>query len=177
MGKTTRFVEYKEQQSVLNKWLDEYSGVVYKVVRAYAFTPHDRDDLFQAIALELWNSIPKFRGKSKVATWMYRVALYSALAWSRKEKAIQEQTTPVGEFDNVYLHETGAPNRRMDWLYERIAALGTVDRSLTLLMLDGFSYREISEVTGFSENNIGVRLTRIRKQLTELLKTEDCNGL
>ncbi|MDQ8187382.1 sigma factor-like helix-turn-helix DNA-binding protein [Pelagicoccus sp. SDUM812002] len=66
---------------------------------------------------------------------------------------------------------------RLNWLYERIAELNEVDRSLTLLMLDGFSYREISEVLGYAESNVGVKLTRIRKRLTEILGEEESNEL
>ena len=110
--------------------------MLFKVVHAYAFTPHDRDDLFQEIVTQVWNSIPRFRGESAVTTWLYRVALNSALAWSRKERKHRDQTESL-ETNESALHETTrAKDRRLGWLYEQIARLDHVDRSLTLLLLE-----------------------------------------
>ncbi|WP_309024514.1 sigma factor-like helix-turn-helix DNA-binding protein [Pelagicoccus sp. SDUM812002] len=82
----------------------------------------------------------------------------------------------AGEAGSLFVdHSIEDP--RLNWLYERIAELNEVDRSLTLLMLDGFSYREISEVLGYAESNVGVKLTRIRKRLTEILGEEESNEL
>ncbi|VAW42949.1 hypothetical protein MNBD_CHLOROFLEXI01-2491 [hydrothermal vent metagenome] len=74
-----------EQKQVFDEWLDSHKGLFFKVVRAYAFTPQDRDDLFQEIAIQVWHSVPNFRGESKVSTWIYRVALYAAMSWTRRE--------------------------------------------------------------------------------------------
>jgi RNA polymerase sigma-70 factor (ECF subfamily) len=74
----------KEQKRVFDEWMDNHKGVFFKITRAYAFNPYDRDDLFQEISIQVLNSIPKFRGDSSISTWIYRVALYSAMAWSRK---------------------------------------------------------------------------------------------
>ncbi|MDQ8203532.1 RNA polymerase sigma factor [Pelagicoccus sp. SDUM812003] len=168
---------FKRQKRIFDDWLDEHSAVIFKVVRAYAFSPHDRDDLFQVVVLEIWRSIPKFEGKSKETTWLYRISLYAALAWSRKEKRAKERISEANGTAGVYLQANDKPNRRVDWLYERIAKLEAVDRSLTLLMLDGYSYREISDIVGLTESSVGARLSRIRKKLTEQLEKEDGNGL
>ena len=75
-----------EQKRIFEEWLTQHRGLLFKVVRAYAFKPHDQDDLFQEITTQVWNSVPNYRGDSAVTTWIYRVALYSAMAWSRKER-------------------------------------------------------------------------------------------
>ena len=75
-----------EQRRIFDEWLDTHKGLFFKVVRAYAFTPQDQEDLFQEIALQVWHSVPNFRGESKVSTWIYRVALYAAMSWTRQEK-------------------------------------------------------------------------------------------
>ena len=71
----------RQQQEILDRWLARHRGLLFKVVRAHAFTPHDRYDLFLEIAAQVWHSIPNFRSESAVTTWLYRVALHCAMAW------------------------------------------------------------------------------------------------
>src|ERR1700729_4645395 len=75
-----------EQQRVFDGWLGNHQGLFFKVVRAYAFTPQDQEDLFQEIATQVWRSIPGFRGDAAVTTWIYRVALNAAITWTQKER-------------------------------------------------------------------------------------------
>jgi len=164
------------QQKTFDEWIGAHRALLFKVVRAYAFTPHDREDLFQEIVIQVWRSVPSFRGESAVTTWLYRVALNCALAWSRERKKHPE----VRELDGMELtlqdsHE--ARNPRLEWLYEQIAKLSEVDRSLTLLLLDGFSYRDIAEMLGISESNVGVKLNRIKARLVEHMSQENNSEL
>ena len=151
-----------EQQQTFDEWLARHRGLIFKVVRAYAFTPHDQDDLFQEIITPVWNSIPQFRGSSAVTTWLYRVALNTALAWMRRERRNRDRTQALDGSELVLETPTRAPSPRLDWLYEQIARLDHVDRSLTLLLLDGLSYREMAETLGITESNVGVKLNRIK---------------
>lgn len=160
-----------KRQAKLEQWIDEYRAIVYKVVRSYARSHHDRQDLFQEVVTQLWKAIPRFEGRSKESTFIYRVALFAAMSWSRSERRREDVVERVGE-DNPLFIDQGSSDSRLNWLYERIAELEEVDRSLTLLMLDGFSYREIAEMMGYSESNVGVKLTRIRKKLTKLLSED-----
>ncbi len=165
-------MEQREQELIFDEWLSQHQGVLFKVVHAYAFTPHDRDDLFQEIITQMWNSIPRFRGDAAVTTWLYRVALNSALAWSRRERRHRARTESL-EMNESALRETSRTrDPRLAWLYEQIAQLDHVDRSLTLLLLDGFSYREIAVTLGISENYVGVKINRIRSHLKNLTKEE-----
>ena len=167
-----------EQQRIFDEWLGEHRGLFFKVVRAYAFTSHDQDDLFQEIATQVFHSIPKFRGDSKVSTWIYRVALYSAMGWSKKERKHRDTHQEINGHEHALLHSGGRyRNPRLDWLYEQIAQLDEVDRSLTLMMLDGYSYREIATTLGITESNVGVKLNRIKKRLTEKSNEEIENGV
>lgn len=170
-------MEANEQQRVFDEWLGEHRGLFFKVVRAYAFNPHDQEDLFQEIATQVWNSIPKFRGDSKATTWIYRVALYSAMAWSKKERKHRDQHQTINGQEHALLQPSRIKNSRLDWLYEQISRLDEVDRSLTLMMLDGYSYREISATLGITESNVGVKLNRIKKRLTEKSNEETKNGI
>lgn len=153
------------QRQTFDEWLGCHRGLIFKVVRAYAFTSHDQDDLFQEIITQVWNSIPQFRGGAAVTTWLYRVALNTALAWLRKERRNRDRTQALDGAELVLETPARAPNPRLDWLYEQIAQLDHVDRSLALLMLDGFSYREMAETLGITESNVGVKINRIKNHL------------
>ena len=166
-----------EQQRVFDEWLGEHRGLFFKVVRAYAFTSHDQDDLFQEIATQVFHSIPTFRGDSKVSTWIYRVALYSAIGWSKKERKHRDHHQTINGHEHTLLQTSKVRNTRLDWLYEQIAQLDEVDRSLTLMMLDGYSYKEISATLGITESNVGVKLNRIKKRLTEKSNAEVQHGV
>ncbi len=154
----------REQKQIFDDWLQRHKGILFKIVRAYAFNAADQDDLFQEIALQMWRSIPEFRGESKASTWIYRVALYAASAWTRQER----RQPPTKSLDAVAqtLTMTAQPSDpRVDWLYEQIAQFEPIDRSLCLLMFDGFSYKEMAELLGISESNVGVKMHRIKQRL------------
>ena len=166
-----------EQQRIFEEWLNLHRGLLFKVVRSYAFNSHDQDDLFQEITTQLWNSVPRHRGDSAVSTWIYRVALYSAIGWSKKENRHRESHQPILAGDRVLLQPSKAANPQLEWLYEEISQLDEIDRSLTLLLLDGFSYREIGNTMGISQNHVGVRLNRIKKRLTKKSTRREDNGI
>ena len=159
-----------EQQRIFDEWLAQHRGLFFKVVHAYAFTPHDREDLFQEVATQVWESVPGFRGESKVTTWIYRVALYTAMSWSKKEKRYRDRHRAMSDGEQILLQDDAHGNPQLDWLYEQIGQLDKVDRSLTVLMLDGYKYKEIAETLGITESHVGVKLNRIKKKLTENLK-------
>ena len=136
------------------------------MVHAYAFEHADRQDLFQEITIQVWRSVDAFRGDSSVPTWMYRVALNTALAWRRKEGRHQRGKEPFEGVEGLLTTaSSGRPDPRVEWLYHQIAQLKEVDRSVALLLLDGFSYKEIAAVVGLTESNVGVKINRIKSAL------------
>lgn len=155
-----------KQLQIFDDWMERHQGLLFKVVRAYAFNPHDQEDLFQEIIHQVWNSVPRFEGRSAETTWLYRVAIYAAFGWTRKEIKHRQNKESLQSRSQA-LVSTNHHNPRLDWLYEQIAQLDEVDRSLTLMMLDGFSYREMSDILGITESNVGVKLNRIKKHLTK----------
>lgn len=160
-----------EQRWTFDNWLADHKGILFKVIRTYAHNAHDQEDLFQEIALQVWKSVPDYRGEAKVSTWIYRVALYAALAWSRKERtqpATQDLTSVIHSLSAI---ET-AFDDRLRWLYEQLAQLEPVDRSICLLLFEGFKYREIADLLGISESNVGVKLNRIKTHLVRMSKEE-----
>lgn len=153
-----------EQQEIFDEWMQEHKGLLFKFVRAYAFNMEDQDDLFQEIAIQVWRSIPNFKGDSAVTTWLYRVTMNTSIAWTRKEKKHYDGKESLEGMDHL-LKPVGPGDSRLDWLYEQIAQFNQIDKAITLLLLDGFSYKEIAGIIGISESNVGVKINRIKKAL------------
>ncbi len=162
-------MDERKQKQIFDEWIRLHKGIVFKIIRAYAFNPNDQDDLFQEISLQLWQSIPEFRGEAKSSTWIYRVALYAATVWVRKEKK-RLLTQPLTDIEHVLTVATQPRNDRSDWLYEQIGQLEPIDRSVCLLLLDGFSYKEMADMLGISESNVGVKVHRIKQDLIQKSK-------
>lgn len=156
-------------------WLEEHRGIVAKVTRAYAFNPADAADLEQELLLQLWISASSFAGQAKPSTWIYRVCLNTALTWrrgnSRRERRIEPGADVAAAVaPNPSPAESTAENELLEKLYAAIHAMPDFDRALVLLSLDGVAYREMADITGLTENHVGVALTRARQRLAELLK-------
>jgi RNA polymerase sigma-70 factor, ECF subfamily len=165
----------EEQETIFRRWLNDHLGLMLKLVRAGAATPEDQDDLFQEVLVNVWSSIRAFRGEARETTWIYRVAFNTTMAWRRGEWRRRRGHEKFLKFDvSPQLqpsHLDSLPEREMvERLYVAIRQLSKVDASLALMHLDGLSYQEMAEVLGISENYIGVKLNRIRKQLADQLK-------
>lgn len=165
-----------EQKKIFESWLAQYKRLIFKIIRAYGRTPMDREDLFQDITLQVWRSIPSFRHESAVTTWIYRIALNVSIRWLRKEKK-SGQPEPL-DFVQHIIHETNEnDDDRLAWLYHEIHKLDEIDRSITLLMLDGLSYKEMASIIGITETHIGVKINRIKKQLINKSKESEYYGI
>lgn len=155
-----------ERNRVFNEWLGSHKGILFKVVHAYAFEHADRQDLFQEVAVQVWRSVDAFRGESSVPTWLYRVALNTAIAWNRREGRHRRGKQPLEIVEGVLTTESvEGQDPRLEWLYGQIAQLKDVDRSVALLLLDGFSYKEIAAIFGITESNVGVKINRSKSAL------------
>ncbi|MEM7118765.1 MAG: RNA polymerase sigma factor [Chloroflexota bacterium] len=170
-------MQKSKQKQIFDSWLQAHKGILFKVTRAYAFTPHDQDDLFQEICLRVWRSVPDFRGDAKVSTWVYSVALYAALSWSRQERKHEDKTKPLEAVAHTLVAQEYDKNGRLNWLYDQIGQLSEIDRSLCLLMLDGYSYAEIAKLLNMSPSNVGVKIHRIKQQLVSLAKQEQVQAM
>lgn len=168
-------MDASEHEALFRRWLADHAGLMWKVVRAFSASPEDQQDLLQEIALQLWRSLPAFRGEAKESTWIYRVAFNTALVWKRDEKrrhAKHEKFFELNVSPDESPPQPGQPHadEMVRLLYAAIRQLPRLDASLALMHLDGLSYREMSEVLGITESNVGVKLNRIRQQLAEMLK-------
>src|SRR5687768_18441489 len=99
-----------ERERIFSDWLAGHKGILFKVVHAYAFEDADRQDLFQEIVIQVWRSVDAFRGESSVPTWMYRVALNTAIAWTRKEGRHRRGKEPLERGEGPLTNSS--PDRR-----------------------------------------------------------------
>lgn len=140
-------------------------GIIFKITTFYTDNKDDQQDLYQDIVYQLWKSFDSFRGEAKISTWMYRIALNTALTRVKKkkrqgysvsiEKVVLEQTENYDpEFEN-----------RLKLLYSHIGRLNVLEKGIMLLLLEGKKYEEISEITGLSPSNVGTRISRIKEKL------------
>lgn len=145
-------------------------GVIYKIARVYAHTEDDQKDLYQEIVYQLWKGFDAFRGEAKVSTWMYRVALNTALFHSKKEKKKGHRVAIDGIVLKQEIYDSTFEDR-LNVLYAHIKSLSDVEKGLILLFLEGKKYEEIASITGFSASNVGTRISRIKGKLkTQIIK-------
>jgi len=164
-------------EALFQSWLKEHGGAVLKVARAYTFTDEDCQDLVQEILLQVWRSLPTFQGRSSAATWVYRVALNTALGWHRNEHRRRARHRPILEVEHLSCDGPDGTQRAVrrelvERLYAAIRRLPKAEAALVLLYLDDLSYRQMAEVLGISENNVGVKLNRAKKALGDLMNEE-----
>ena len=149
-------------------------GIIHKVCNIYCDDQDDRDDLFQEIVAQLWKSFSSFREESKFTTWMYRVALNTAITAFKKTKRRPDQNRLTYENfqvkDENYDTET---EEEIKNLHRAIAQLTGVEKSIVLLFLENKKYEEIAEITGITQNYVRVKMNRIKKKLKKFMETEE----
>jgi RNA polymerase sigma-70 factor (ECF subfamily) len=149
-----------DRERVLLEMLAAYRPRLRRISASYA-RGADREDLLQEILCQLWRSLPGFRGDAALGTWMYRVALNTALTWSRTRRRRPREVQPC-EDEERHPATAGAPSREDAILEDFLASLGELDRSILILYLDGLAYQQIAEVMGLTAGAVGVRLHRIK---------------
>ncbi|WP_187350463.1 RNA polymerase sigma factor [Marnyiella aurantia] len=158
----------KEQEFA--KLIKDNQGLIIKISRLYTNSLEDEEDLFQEIVLQLWRSYDTFKGGSKISTWMYRVALNTAITLFRK-KTRSPKTDELMDFHyNDYLEDDEEKQQQITLLYKVIKMLPKVERAIVMMYLDDLPYRDISENLGISEVNARVKMNRLKKRLKELME-------
>ncbi len=146
--------------------INEHQGIIYKICRLYRDSREDREDLFQEIVFQLWKSLPGFRGKAAFSTWLYRIALSTAISAFRKKRPDIRYTTALPDEPE----EPDEQHEQRERLFDALRQLNDADKALITLYLENLSYQEIAEISGISENNVGVKLSRIKQKIQQLLK-------
>jgi len=149
--------------------IKENQNLIYKICYSYCSNSENRKDLQQEILLQLWNSFSKFDGRAKLSTWIYRIALNTAISYYRndskhRDKKINIDTSIISFSSFEYVPEQ---DENITLLYQFIENLNELDKALILLYLDDNKYKDIAEILGISETNVATKISRIKKILKE----------
>ena len=153
------------KQSEFIGLIREHEGIIYKIARVYLDQEEDQKDLYQEIVYQLWKSYESFDERSKWSTWMYRVALNTAISFLKRDK--RKLNKVYSERLDNFKMEPFDPvmEERIDWLYKSIQKLSVIEKGIILLYLEAKSHEEIASITGFSTTNVGTRISRIKEKL------------
>lgn len=159
-----------QREQIFNDTVRENHASIYRICRAYLYDKSHAQDLYQEILLQLWNSIDKYRGAAHLNTWVYRVAVNTAITYNARSKRVRMEELPV----TINIAEEPEDNAKekesqLSMLTWAISQLDEYDRLIISLVLEDLSYKQIAEVTGSNTNSIGVRITRIKARLMKLM--------
>ena len=159
------------KEAIFTDLIREHQGLLFKVTSIYTDNKQDQEDLFQEVVYQLWKYFDSFRNESKITTWMYRVAMNTAITNLKKNKrrpdSISIADTVIKETESL---KDDTYEERLRLLYQYLNKLNTLDKGLIFLLLEGKSYKEIAEITGLEASNVGTRISRVKKKLKTNLK-------
>lgn len=162
----------KRLQKAYTEFVDllyEHQGIVHRICCIYESSLEDREDLYQEVLMQSWRSFASFNGQSKFSTWLYRVALNTALRRRRNTPGNREVASQTATSLDIAVHERSDSDSDVELLHQCIRELPSLNRAIILLYLEQHTYEEIAEITGLSRANISVRLVRIKDELRQLL--------
>ncbi|MGB2761459.1 RNA polymerase sigma factor [Maribacter stanieri] len=150
--------------------LQDNQNIVHKVCTLYTNDRDSHNDLFQEITIQLWKAYPKFRGEAKFSTWMYRVALNTAITLYRKRK----RRIDTADYESIIFKIKAevydeTEELQLKLMYKAVKQLNDVDKALVFLYLEDKNYAEISETLGITEVNARVKMNRIKTKLRTIL--------
>ena len=164
-------VETRDKEQQFIEMLDTYKSVIAKVCYVYSSPDADFEDLYQETVINLWNGFDKFRGESKISTWIYRAAINTCITWVRRNKKHGSRITlqndmPIAEEESTRIED-------FKYLQSLIAQLLPLEKAIVTLWLDEKSYDEIAAITGLSKANVAVKLHRIKEKLSKMTDCHD----
>jgi len=162
-------VERTKEKTFLS-YLEKHKGILHKVARMYMDTPEDCEDLQQEIIIQLWKSYDNFKGESQFSTWMYRVAVNTAITFFKKEKRWSQTCTEATIPDTAHEEYSGEKDRQLEVFYHAVHKLNPVEKALIFYFMEGLSHKEIGHHLGISEGNARVKLNRTKEKLQKIIK-------
>jgi RNA polymerase sigma-70 factor, ECF subfamily len=150
---------------------------ILRVCRVYAWNSADRDDLYQEILFQIWRGLAGMKEKRFANTWIYRVAINTAISFVRKRTSRSDHVVHFEHAELTRAIESRQTNEektddRMADLYTAIYKLDPIEKALVTLFLEDFTYEQMAEATGINANNVGVILHRAKKKLSGLMKEQ-----
>ena len=155
------------------KFLNDFEknqNIVHKICRIYTTNQDEHNDLFQEITIQVWKNYSKFRGEAKFSTWMYRVALNTAISLFRKSKRkIKTQDFSDVSFKIKSVDYDDTKDKQLKALYLGIRGLNDIEKALMFLYLEDKPYKEIAKTLGITEVNARVKMNRTKEKLKKIL--------
>ena len=161
----------EKEKEFLNR-IESHKGILYKVSKMYMDNHDDQQDLFQEIICQLWKSYDSFRNESQFSTWMYRVAVNTAIVFLKKEKRKVDKYEIASENIKDDEGDSHIKESQIDHFYKAVQKLEKIDKAIIFYQLEGFSHKEIGENLGISEGNARVKLNRAKEKLKEIIKNQ-----
>ena len=149
--------------------IDTHQNIIYKIALTYRDNKEDQEDLFQEIVFQLWKARDSFRNESKISTWIYRVALNTAIAIYRKNKVAMNYQERIPE--SLHPSDDQDISENEERMYQALRQLNDIEKAIVSLYLEDYTYQEIADIVGISENYVGVRINRIKQKLKKILNT------
>jgi len=162
----------KEKELEFLNRIEKHKGILYKVSKMYMDNSDDQQDLFQEIVCQLWKSYDSFRNESQFSTWMYRVAVNTAIVFLKKEKRKVDKYEIASENIKDDEGDSHIKESQIDHFYKAVQKLEKIDKAIIFYQLEGFSHKEIGDSLGISEGNARVKLNRAKEKLKEIIKNQ-----
>ncbi|HTS62628.1 MAG TPA: RNA polymerase sigma factor [Candidatus Acidoferrales bacterium] len=166
-------MNHSERERLFLELFHQHRARIQRLCYGYLNSAAECEDLFQEIMTNVWNSLPGFRGDSQAGTWLYRIAVNTALMHRRKLRPTEELCDLPDSACGP--QQTLEQQERLAALHCAIATLPDQDRLVVTLLLEGLSYREIAEITGITVNYVGVKINRIKHAIEQKM-TEVAHG-
>lgn len=148
-------------------YYNEYQGMVNTLCLGFAKGDRDlADDLIQEAFINVWRALPKFEERSSAKTWIYRICVNTCLLHIRKNK--NKQTETLNQ-EHTSISDEPDSDKSYQHLYTAIGQLKELDRIIIMLVLDSIPYEEIGEITGLTEGNVRVKISRAKQKLNKIL--------
>lgn len=164
----------KEEQ--FKQIVAENSERILRICRYYIPNPEDQKDMYQEILVNIWKSLDSFRGESKISTWVYRIAIntslnYTGKAFRQMKLIVNKDVQNIGLLNDEELLEKQEYESNLEALQTHLNSLSVIEKAMISLLLEGLSMREIADIIGLTENNVRVKIHRIKENLKKQLSS------
>ncbi len=158
----------KEQEIQFDKILAIHGDGIYRICKSYLYEDGLVQDLYQEVLLNIWKSIPTFKKKSSLKTWAFRIAINTTISFNHYQSRRRQKQK---DFENETMIKEDSDSGNMDQLHHAIQQLDSNDKRLIGLFLEGFSYKEMADITGWTTNHVGVKINRIKSRLKAIIES------
>lgn len=148
--------------------VDQNQQKLLRICSVYAEDDDDKKDLFQEALIQIWQSMPTFEEKSSLSTWMFRITLNVCLRLQSKQLKKRDRFLKLDSISIAHVKDEETnheEHERLVKLRDCIKKLNDADKAVITLYLEELPYSEISSITGLTENNIAVKVKRIKSKL------------